>query len=152
MGFSCKLSINFRLHRLQHISKEHICPGGMAHSEWTRSVRAVTDTPVADSSAPSIKTTHRVTYQPPIAVSPFLPALSVFYYKQTRWRCGQQWPYVGMGSLGTHLHRDCNAMGDSAKISLLIPSTLSSRSVGRWEDMILPGREDPRNLGKSEWD
>jgi hypothetical protein len=28
-----------------------------------------------------------------------------------------------------------------------------SRSVGRgWEDMILPGREDPRNVGQSEWD
>jgi len=46
---------------------------------------------------------------------------------------------------------------DAAKISPRVPSTLSSRSVGRWEDMILPGREDPRNcvdprnLGKSEW-
>jgi len=50
------------------------------------------------------------------------------------------------------------AMGDAAKISPRVPSTLSSRSVGRWEDMILPGHEDPRkcadprNLGQSEWD
>jgi len=50
------------------------------------------------------------------------------------------------------------AMGDAPKISPRIPSTLSSRSIGRWEDMILPGREDPRNcadpqnLGQSEWD
>jgi len=43
-------------------------------------------------------------------------------------------------------------MGDAAKISPRVPSTLSSRSVGRWEDMILPGCEDPRNLGQSEWD
>jgi len=57
-----------------------------------------------------------------------------------------------MGPLGTRLHRDCNAMGDAAKISPRIPSTSSSRQVGRWEDMRLPGREDPRNLGQSEWD
>ena len=50
------------------------------------------------------------------------------------------------------------AMGDAAKISPRVPSTLSLRSIGRWEDMILPGREDPhncadiRNLGQSEWD
>jgi len=50
-----------------------------------------------------------------------------------------------MGSLGTRLHGDRNALGDAAKISPRVPSTLSSRSVGRrWEDMILPGREDPR--------
>jgi len=63
-----------------------------------------------------------------------------------------------MGSLGTCLHRDCNTIGEAAKISPRVPSTLSSRSVGRWEDMILPSREDPhscihpRNLGQSEWD
>jgi len=58
-----------------------------------------------------------------------------------------------MGSLGTPVHRDCNAMGDSAKISPRVPSTLSSRSVGRGEDMILPGCENPRDcvdLGQSE--
>jgi len=51
------------------------------------------------------------------------------------------------------------AMGDAVKICPHVPSTLSSRSVGRrWEDMILPGRQDPRNcfnprnLWKSEWD
>jgi len=71
------------------ISKKHFRPGGMAPSEWTRSVRAVRDTPVADYSAPGVKTTRRVTYRPPIAVSPFLLALSVSYFKQTLWRCGQ---------------------------------------------------------------
>jgi len=50
------------------------------------------------------------------------------------------------------------AMGDAAKITPRVPSTLSSRNIGRWGDMILPGREDPRNcadprnLGQSEWD
>jgi len=74
-----------------------------------RSVRAVRDTPGADYSAPGISTMCRIAYRSPIAVSPFLLALSVSYFKQTLWRCGQLWPSVGMGSFGTHLHRDCNA-------------------------------------------
>jgi len=137
------------------ISKKHFCPGRMAPSEWMRSVRAVRDTLVADYTVPGVKTTRQVTYRPPIAISPFLLALSVSYFKQTLCCRGQLWRYVGMGSLGTRLHQDCNAMGDAAKIAPCVPSTLSLRSVARWEDMILPGREDPRNcvdLGKSEWD
>jgi len=59
------------------ISKKHFRPGGMAPSEWTRSVRAVRVTPVADYSAPGADTTRRVACHPPIAVSPFLLALSV---------------------------------------------------------------------------
>ena len=73
---------------LRCISKKHLRPGGMAPSEWMRSVRAVRDTPVADYSAPGVNTTRRVAYRPPIAVSPFLLALSVSYFKQTVWRCG----------------------------------------------------------------
>jgi hypothetical protein len=48
------------------------------------------------------------------------------------------------------------AMGDAAKISPHVPSTLSLRIVGMWEDMILQGHEDPRicmdprNLGMSQ--
>ena len=39
-------------------------------------------------------------------------------------------------------------MGDAAKISPRIPSTLNTRSIRtRLEDMILPGREDPRKEG-----
>ena len=71
------------------ISKKHFRPGGMAPSEWTRTVRAVRDTPVADYSAPGVNTTRHIAYHPPIAVSPFLLALSVAYFKQTLWRCGQ---------------------------------------------------------------
>jgi len=128
------------------VSKKHFRPGGMAWSESTRSVRAVRDTPVAVYSASGVHTMRHVASRPPIAVSPFLLALSVSDVKQTLWRCCQLWPYIGMGSLGTHLHRDCNAMGDAVKISPRVPSTFSSRSVGRrWQDMILPGREDPRN-------
>jgi len=118
----------------------------MGPAEWTRSVRAGRDTPVADSSAPGVNTTRRVAYHPAIAVSPFLLLLSVTYFKQSLGRCCQLWPYVEMGSLGTRVHQDYNAMGDAAKISPRVPSTLSSRSMWRrWEDMILPGREDPRN-------
>jgi len=79
----------FSFKKPAHISKKHFRPGGMAPSEWTRSVRAVRDTPVADYSVPGVKTTRRVTYRPLIAVSPFLLALSVSYFKQTLWRCGQ---------------------------------------------------------------
>ena len=38
-------------------------------------------------------------------------------------------PYIGLGSLGTHLHRDCNVMGDAAKISLRIPSTCMQNAI-----------------------
>jgi len=73
----------------EFISKKYFRPGGMAPSEWTRSVRAVRDTPVADYSVPGLNTTRHVAYRPPIAVSPFLLALSVSYFKQTLWCCGQ---------------------------------------------------------------
>ena len=157
-NFCCVSIPNYQLHdshTRSPISKKHFCPGWMARSEWTRSGRAVRDTTVADYSTPGVKTTRRVTYRPPITISPFLLGLSVSYFKQTLWRCGQLWPYLGMGSMGTGLDRDCNAMGDAAEISHRVPSTLIPRSVGRWADMILPGREDPRNcmdLGQSKWD
>jgi len=111
------------------ISKKYFRPVGMAPSEWTRSVRVVSDTPVADYSAPGINSTRRIPYRPLIAVSLFLPVLSVFYFKRSLWRCGQLWPYVGMGSLGTRLHRDCNAMGDTAKISPRVPSTCAQIAI-----------------------
>ena len=59
------------------IRKKHFCPGRIAPSEWTRSVRAVRDTPVADHSTLGVNATRRVTYYPLNAVSPFLLALSV---------------------------------------------------------------------------
>jgi len=72
-----------------YISKRHFRPGGMAPSEWTCSVRAVRDTPVADYSAPSANRTRHAAYRPPIAVSSFRIALSVFYCKRSLWGCGQ---------------------------------------------------------------
>jgi len=58
---------------IDNISKKYFRPGGMAPSEWTRSVRAVRDTPVADNSAPGVNTMRRVAHRRPIAVSPFPP-------------------------------------------------------------------------------
>jgi len=57
---------------LSTISKKHFRPGGMAAPEWTCSVRAVRDTPVADYSTPSVNTTCHIAYCPPIAVSQLL--------------------------------------------------------------------------------
>jgi len=149
----------FRHNAGGHISKKHFRPGRMAASERTLSVRAVKDTPMAECSAPGINTTCRVAHRPPIAVSLFHLTLSVSYFNETLWRCSQLWPYVGMGSLGTRLGQDCNAMGDAAKISPPVPSTFSSRCFGRRrEHMILPIHKDsrywvdPRNLGEGEWD
>jgi len=111
------------------ISKENFRPCGMAPSEWKRSMRVVRGTPVADYSMPGINNTRHVAYCHPLAVSLFLPALLVFYFKRTLWRCGKLWWYVRMGSLGTHLHHDCNAMGDTAKISRPIPSTCTRNAI-----------------------
>jgi len=72
-----------------HINTKHFTPGGMAPLESTGSVRAVSDTWLADYPRPGVNTTHRVASCPPIAVSPFLLALTVSYFKQTLWRCGQ---------------------------------------------------------------
>jgi len=71
------------------ICKKYLRPGVMAPSEWTCSIRAVRDTPVEDYSAHGFNPTHCVPYRPPIAVSPFLLALSVSYFKRSLWRCGQ---------------------------------------------------------------
>jgi hypothetical protein len=71
------------------ISKKHFSQGGMAVSEWTRSVSTVRDTPVAEHFAPGVNTTSCVAYRPPIAVLPFLLPLSVSYIKQTLCHCGQ---------------------------------------------------------------
>ena len=90
---------------------------------------AIRDTPVADNSMPGVNTMHHIAYCPQIAVSPFLLALSVSYFKQTPWCCGQLCLYVGMGSLGTRLHRDCNPMGDAAKISPLVASNCAQNAI-----------------------
>lgn len=73
------------------ISKRYFCPGGMAQLESMRSVRAVGDTPLADSSAPGRNITCRVAYRPLVAVSLFLLTKLVSYFKWPLWRCGQLW-------------------------------------------------------------
>jgi hypothetical protein len=94
---------------LCHIGKEKFSLGRIALSGCMGSISAVWDTPVADYSAPKVNTMRQVAYRPPSAVSPFLLALSVFCFQQPLCCGGQLWPYVGMGSLCTCLHRDCNA-------------------------------------------
>jgi hypothetical protein len=111
------------------ISKKYFRLGGMALSECTRCVRAVKNTPVVNYTTPGLKTTRRIAYRPPIAVSPVLVALSVSYFKRTLWCWGQLSPYIGMGSLSTHMHLDCNAMRDVAKISPRVPSTCAQNAI-----------------------
>jgi hypothetical protein len=74
---------------LVHHQQNKFRSGGMASSEWMRSVTAVRDTPVADYSAPGVNTMRRVVYRPLIAVSLSLCVLSVYYFKRSLWCCGQ---------------------------------------------------------------
>ena len=112
-----------------NMSKKCVHPCGMAPAEWTCSVRAVRDTPVADYCALGVNTTRRVACRPPTAVSPFHLALWISDCKRTLWRCGQLWPYIRMRSLGTRLHRNCNVMGDATKISSRVPSTCAQQAI-----------------------
>jgi len=78
------ISKNWYWPKMEHdIGKKHFCHGRMAESEWTHSIRAVRDNPVAAYSAPDVNTTHPVAYHPPIAVSPFLLALLIPILEQT---------------------------------------------------------------------
>jgi hypothetical protein len=74
---------------LRIISKKYFRLGRMAPSEWTRSIRVVRDTPVADYSAPGVNSTRHVPYRALITVSLFLFVLSVFHFKRLLWHCGQ---------------------------------------------------------------
>ena len=139
--------------------KIHFCMGRMAVPEWMWSGPAFGDTPGAHDFTPGSNSRCQAACTLLIAVSPFVLHLSVSNFKNRIWHCGQLWPYIGIGSLGTSLHWDCNAMGYKAKISPPDPWTLSLKSVGRgWDDMIIPGGQDPphcvdlRNLGTRVWD
>ena len=128
--------------RTDYISKTIFRSGGMAPSEWTRSIRAFRDTPVVDFPAHSDNTTRRLVDRPPIAVSLSLHVLSVSYFKWSLSRCVQLWQYVGMGSLGTRLHRDCNAMCDPVNISPRVPSTCAQNAIlSILIILIIPGRQ-----------
>jgi len=111
------------------ISKIKFCLGGVAPWKWTPLITAVNDTPVADFSVPSVNTTCRIAYRPLIPVEPSPLVLMVSYSEWSLWRCHQLWPYVGMVTLGTRWHRDCNVMGDAAKISPCVPSTCAQNAI-----------------------
>ena len=85
--------------------------------------------PVVANSTPSVHAMHRVAFHPAIAVSLFLLTLSVSDFKQTLWKCGLLWPYVGMSSVGTRLHWDCDAMSDAAGISPPVHSTYTPNVI-----------------------
>jgi hypothetical protein len=70
-------------------AKKYFRPGGVADSEWTRSARAGRGTLVEDHSMHIVNTTHGVAFLPPNAVSSFLLALSISYFKQTQWPSGK---------------------------------------------------------------
>jgi len=76
-----------------------------------------------------------VAYCPPITVSPVLLALSVCSFKPTLWRCSELWPYVRIHSLGTGLHRDCNAMWRCENLSShsFYIKLVVWRKVRRWD-------------------
>jgi hypothetical protein len=73
------------LRRWDHVvvvSKEKFRAGRMAPSEWTRSVRAVRDTRVADYYATNVNSAVRFPYRHLITVSSFLLVLSVSHFKR----------------------------------------------------------------------
>jgi hypothetical protein len=111
------------------MSKKYVRPGGMAQSVWTRSIRAVRATPVADYSAPSRNATHHGAYRPPIAFQPFLLSRSVSYFQLMLWSCAQLLPQVGMDSFGMCLHLDCDSMVDAAKSSPRVPSSCAQNTI-----------------------
>jgi hypothetical protein len=111
------------------MSKKYFCPGGLARLEWTRSVRAVRDSLMVQYTASGLNTTRQAAYRPPIAVALSPLALSVTYVKRKLWHWGRLWPYIGMCSFGTRRHRECNAMGDIAKISPCVPSTCAQNDI-----------------------
>jgi hypothetical protein len=55
-------------HKSYYISKKHFHPGGLAASEDTGTIRAITDTSVGDYSSPGVNATRRVAYRSLIAV------------------------------------------------------------------------------------
>jgi len=112
-----------------HISKGKFSLCVMAPSEWTPSVNVVQEIPVAAYSMPGFNTVGRVACRHPIAVSLFLPALSVFNFERTLWDCGQLWPYIRMGSFGMCLRRGCNVMADGVTTSPSIPSTCAQKAI-----------------------
>jgi hypothetical protein len=73
--------------------------------------------------------TCHIPFYPLIGVSLYLLVLSVSNFTQALWRCGQLFPYIGMGSLGTRMRWDCNAMGEAVKISPCVPSTHTNDGI-----------------------
>jgi len=101
----------------------------MVISEWTRSIKAVRELPVAENTTPGVNTTRCVAFFPLIAVSPFAFTISVTHFEWQLWCCGHLGLYVGMGSFDTHVHWHSNATGDAVNISPCIPSACLQNGV-----------------------
>ena len=91
-----------------HISRKNFRVGGMAALEWTSCFGAGRGTPAPNYSVPGVNSMCHVTYPSPNAAALYLLALLASCFNQPLWLWSKLWPYIGMGSLGTHLHQDCN--------------------------------------------
>jgi len=99
----------------------------MAASEWTHFVRVVRATRVVHYSALGANTSRHIAFRPPITVSPCLLALSVSPCKRTLWRCGQLWPYVAIGLLGTSAKRKSVRNPDANLTATMVAFTSASK-------------------------
>ena len=153
----CGIYIEHTYQILTIISKKHFRLARMAPSEWTRTVWAVRDTLGGWL----------------LHARPSLPCVASHIALWTLF--GHFFSLCRSSNLNKHsgIVANCDDTSDcvhwvhtciriamqcyAARIPAPVPSTLSSRSVARWEDMILPGCEDPcnwvdpRNIRKSEW-
>jgi hypothetical protein len=122
-----QLGTTFSVYRvsLWCISKKHFRLGGLAASEWTRSVRAVRDTPLADYSAPGVNTTRRVAYRPPIAVSPFRRCFSFCQSPILNKHSGvvancdhtSEWVHCVHACIGIAMHKDSRKCADPRNLA-----------------------------------
>jgi len=93
--------------------------------------------PSEPSATPRWRLTPRLASMPRVALHIALPSQFNRFFSLFRSPIlkehsdveGQLCPYVRMGSLGTRLHQDCNAMGDTAKTSPRVPSTCAQNAI-----------------------
>jgi hypothetical protein len=92
---------------------------------------------MAPSETSPSRLTHRPASIPCVMLNIALP--SQFHRFFSLCRCpmlnehsgvgGQQWPYVWLRSLGTDLHRDCNAMDNAVRHCPFVPTTCTQNAI-----------------------
>jgi len=117
------------------------CPSSVKNisvrAEWLHQSRRALSEP---SETPWWRITPRTASIPPVALHVSLRSLFHCFFslcrspilKQHYGGEGQLWPYVGMGSLGTRLHWNCNAMGNAAKTTQRVPSICPQNAILSW--------------------